>query len=175
MDSEKTTTMLPEYLRHFYSQFANNQARLKSDYSHAWFRFVIALSICSYFLYLSLYVPEAQLKPIVIIGFIVLYLSAPLAQILWARKFPDRFMERRLAAITIDQFALSSALILGEQFVWPVLFLFLWTALANGVRYGISYLVTPGSIGLAGMVSVFMISPYWQEKFGLIFSCFMVL
>jgi two-component system, sensor histidine kinase RpfC len=175
MLSEQSTTSLLERFGSFYSQFANNQARLKSDYSHAWFRFVIALSICLYFLYLSFYVPEAGIRSGVILGFIMLYLSAPLAQFVWVRKFPGRFLERRLAAISIDQFALSSALVMGERFVWPVLFLFLWSTFANGVRYGVSYLVTSGSIGLAGMVGVFMLSPYWQQQSGLIFPCFMVL
>ncbi|HEX5055373.1 MAG TPA: response regulator [Gammaproteobacteria bacterium] len=175
MYSEKTTTSLPEYLRHFYNQFADNQALLRSDYSHAWFRLIVALSICSYFLFLSFYIPEAELKPGLIFGFILLYLSAPVARYFWARKFPGRFLERRLAAISIDLCALSTALILGEKFVWPLLFLFLWATLANGIRYGANYLVTSGSIGLAGMAGVFMADPYWHGWFGLIFPCFMVL
>jgi two-component system, sensor histidine kinase RpfC len=79
---------------------------------------------------------------------------------------PEAMPARRVVAAVYDMAILSyGAANCGEAsgFFYP---LYLWTIFGNGFRFGVAYLFISTAIGVAGFISVLLVTGYWANHYG---------
>lgn len=169
MQAKQVQVVLKTSLGDLVKRFISDRARLKQDFGQAQFRLVISSGFFIYFLVLYLGGFTTSKDMLTLIVFTAFYAVASPILVVWTKKYPRAYLIRRLFAILADNSITTLTLILAEQYAWPAVFLYLWIAAGNGIRFGGTYLLISGFIGLMGLMTVFVVSPFWQSHFLLMF------
>ncbi len=162
-------------LREGFDLFRSGRFGLKGDYDQALLRIIITAGFCIYFLFLYLYASASREMLVLMTGFVFCFLLFAFGMIIWSIKWPEKALVRRVVGIVADYFALSFVLCVGGKLALPALFIFPWTAIANGLRYGTRYFIVSGITGMFSMMAVLSIAVFWREYSGLFLAIFVVL
>ena len=78
--------------------------------------------------------------------------------------WPGKKIWRRLASIIGDTCIVTYMLIVGGEAGAPIVGGYLWTTIANGLRFGRQYLYIADLFSAIGMITVLILSDYWHEQ-----------
>ena len=146
---------------------ANLGTRMKrggEDASAALVRVFLALAVLLYLLIkqqINESLPQDQ-QTIVYLSFI--YLGYAFLQWLSNLVWPGANLIRRAISILADAGVVTFALITAGETATPFFGGYLWVTIANGLRYGRSYLFATNIVCVLGFVTVLLVSPYWQNQ-----------
>jgi len=145
---------------------------LDTDFEQSLVRLVIALIVVAYLL-----IARGEDSYIDTSGEIiltaVLYLLAALGIAVSNIFYPGGYIARRAIAIGLDIFIVTFAMAGFDEAATPFFGGYLWLTIANGFRYGRTYLYICNILCVAGFLVVLMVSDYWQSQwvlgYGLLF------
>ncbi|GMR19797.1 MAG: hypothetical protein BMS9Abin36_0392 [Gammaproteobacteria bacterium] len=78
--------------------------------------------------------------------------------------YPEASVARRSVGLTADTGIVTFALVVGGETAAPVWGGYLWVTIANGFRYGRSYLHMTHVLSVMGFSLALFISPYWRAQ-----------
>jgi two-component system sensor histidine kinase RpfC len=140
-------------------------ARPDTEHKQGIVRLVIAALLGAYLLPGGLNVPEwnaLESYYIVFVSYVGLA-ALVLAWNLWSASISHT---RRCIALIADIATVAWAMWYFGDKALPCVLVYVWVTLANGFRYGPSYLLISLGASLAGFVTVLAISDFWQDHLG---------
>lgn len=171
MQAKQVEAILKTSLGDLTKRFISDRARLKADFNQAWFRFAISSAASIYFLSQFLRYPqESELLLVSFYGFA--YALGSYFLVSWAKRRPRAYLLRRVTGTCSDYSIVTLVMILSGRFSLPLFCLYPWSLLANGIRYGVNYLVIVGLVELISLFFVIWLGPFLQTNFGLVAGLF---
>ena len=140
-------------------------ARPDSEHEQGIVRLVIAALLGAYLLPDGLDITEwSALKPydVVFVAYLVVA-AVILAWNLWSDSVSH---PRRVIALTADIATTTWSMWYFGDRALPSVLVYVWVTLANGFRYGPSYLLISLGVSLVGFITVLATSPFWSEHLG---------
>jgi two-component system sensor histidine kinase RpfC len=141
-------------------------ARPDTEHEQAIVRIVVGLVL---FFYLLPGIPEAASRSgglfdagNIYLGVMVAFLGNAVAIFSGIVAFPGVVVWRRLYAAAVDLATLTFFMAQSGDEGIPLLFVYVWVALANGFRFGAAYLSFSLVLGVAGFAVVLAVNDFWQ-------------
>ena len=91
------------------------------------------------------------------------YLAISIAIFIWILLSPAKNMPRRLLGMIGDMAGASYGLSLGGEAGAPLIALYLWVIVGNGLRYGLRFLVLAAVFAVIGLGTVLALDPFWSQ------------
>lgn len=127
-------------------------------------RMFLALAVLIYLLLSQYYQAQLPDKQRMIVYMAMMYFSYSLLLWLSNLRWPGPNILRRVISILADTGILTFALITAGETAAPFFGGYLWVTIANGLRYGRSYLYATNLISIFGFALVLVLSSYWQNQ-----------
>ena len=149
----------------------NNETLIKNDndIGQAIARVIISLCILAYLLNIWLgNHPSKQITDITMTMSLIYFVFSVLtllSNLLW----PGEMIWRRIISIIADTGIVTVFLIIAGEIGAPIVGGYLWTTIANGLRFGRKLMNIAYVLSVLGMIMSLIFSPYWQEhlEFGI--------
>ena len=77
---------------------------------------------------------------------------------------PHASVARRLVGMVHDVTAISASIYFGQSAGAAIAVIYLWITIGNGFRYGAAYLFGCAALSIAGFLTVWVSSEYWQSN-----------
>jgi two-component system sensor histidine kinase RpfC len=145
---------------------------LDTDFEQSLVRLVIALIVVAYLLIArgeDSYIETSNEIILAAVAYLLAALGIAISNIF----YPGGFIARRAIAIGLDIFIVTYAMAGFDEAATPFFGGYLWLTIANGFRYGRTYLYVSNILCVGGFLVVLMVSDYWQSQwvlgYGLMF------
>ena len=93
------------------------------------------------------------------------YLAVSIAIFTWILLSPARNIPRRLLGMIGDMAGASYGLSLAGETGTPLIALYLWVIVGNGLRYGLKFLILAALFAATGLSMVLVLDPFWSQHF----------
>lgn len=144
----------------FVAELSNNE---NSERQQATIRVVFAMAFTAFFFSIYFNGWFGGISTSLLYG-IVIYLVTSIALLTAIVTSPSSKVVGRKIGMFIDLLVTTVALVLGGSITAFVYGLYLWVTIANGLRFGVSYLKVAHVASMVCFSSVLLISDYWQEN-----------
>ncbi|MGA7948959.1 MAG: ATP-binding protein [Thiobacillaceae bacterium] len=138
------------------------RARPDTEFQQALIRVVIGLGFYGFFCspYAHLDGPSREHAELVSLAFVAV--STALLVVVAMSKYAVPV--RRVLGMVLDFSTASYLMIHAGESGSPLLVVYLWVTLGNGLRYETKYLFISAAFGISGFVGVMLLSDYWQKN-----------
>jgi two-component system sensor histidine kinase RpfC len=159
--------MLHDLVKHLDERLLSNRVHLKGDLGQARLRYFVTAGAAVYFLSLYLAGATADRRFLFLAAFCVLHFALSWFIPVWVSRSPRSFLVRRLIVITNDCAGIAVCLLVGQYYAAPLLLLYFWITIVNGLRFGAPYLIYGGLGSLVCIYATFLFSQFWQTQWSL--------
>ena len=155
-----------KFLRDLYAAArARLAARPDTEHEQAIVRLAIAILLGGYFLPEGLNVSEwSALEPYYVV--FVAYLLVAATVLIWNLSSASISHPRRIVAAVADIATTTWCMWYFGEKALPSVLIYVWVTLANGFRYGPSYLLISLGFSVTGFVTVLATSEFWRHNVG---------
>jgi signal transduction histidine kinase len=134
-----------------------------NDIGQAIVRTIISSLVFAYVLYVwsgntSLIISTQAMS--MSLAYSIFSISILISNLFW----PGEKTWRRIISIMADSWIVTYILIVGGEAGTPIVGGYLWTTIANGLRFGRKLLYTANVFSALGMIAVLILSDYWREQ-----------
>ena len=133
-------------------------ARPDTEHEQVIVRLVLGVLILGY---LVIVTGVQQFEPTVLV--MALYLGMAIIIFLHILLVPGTSPPRRVFAAVVDLGTLTWLMAFIGERAAPLFLIYVWVTLANGFRFGASYLLVSLGISVAGFATVLWVNPFWQS------------
>lgn len=150
---------LQELRRHF-------QHRPDTEHQQALVRIAVAVIAIPYTLAYHAMTPadDALLGNFSLLEWVCITFAIASLVLLWAiYQFPSASPARRVAGSVLDMSTLSFGVYVLEESAMPLLCLYIWVMIGNGIRYGRHYLWLAAAFALSGFVVATAMTAFWSQ------------
>ncbi len=143
---------------------SSDRKKIKADIGQGIFRIILVSMFLGYYLIISIYDPGSTAVSITVAMFVAGYLVFSLLLFAWTVIDRSAVLSRRVICIVGDYSIVTLTLYLGGELALPALFLYPWIAIGNWLRYGASYSIISGVVGLSYFMLLSIVSPFWVSN-----------
>src|SRR6185503_281280 len=154
-----------ERLRKFW---AGLQSRPDTEHEQALIRLAVGIILFFYLLPGAfIHAGEERQTDLMYLGAMLLFLTAAAGLIVSILLHPGASPVRRVLGTAVDAGATTFFMIAADVYALPLFLVYIWITLANGFRYGATYLLISLGFSVATFALVLAFSPFWNSHFAM--------
>jgi signal transduction histidine kinase/CheY-like chemotaxis protein len=159
MAISKKTESVPSWLLFFRNLYRGN-----TEFAQSVVRFPVGVLAASYF-YFAFGRDHMSVDDMVDLSkYIFGYSLLATIVVFSIAKWPGVFWFRRLFTINLDYWIVAKLMALGGAAVAPLLAVFIWITVGNGLRFGGRYLLLALTVALVSSIIAMAHTPFWRSQ-----------